>query len=81
MEHESKEILRAYKIPITKEALESDVSDAVKLAKKIEFPIVLEICSPNIIHKSDIGGVAIGPQRRMLGKNLLSQPKRQMNFW
>ena len=60
MEYESKEILKAYRIPTTREALATDINDAIKLAKKIGFPVVLKICSPDIIHKSDVGGVVIG---------------------
>ena len=60
MEHESKEVLKAYRIPTTREALATDINDAIKLAKKIGFPVVLKICSPDIIHKSDVGGVVIG---------------------
>jgi len=60
MEHESKEILKAYEIPTTREALAADVSDAVKSAEEIGFPVVLKVYSPDIIHKSDVGGVIIG---------------------
>lgn len=60
MEHESKEILKAYKIPTTREGLAADVDSAVKLATEIGFPVALKVCSPEIIHKSDVGGVIIG---------------------
>ena len=60
MEHESKEILEAYEIPTTKETLALDADDAAKSAEKMGFPVVLKIYSPEIVHKSDVGGVFIG---------------------
>jgi acyl-CoA synthetase (NDP forming) len=40
--------------------LVKDEDEAVKIAKQIGFPVVLKIASPDIIHKSDVGGVALG---------------------
>lgn len=60
MEHESKEVLKIYTIPTTRERLAVDANDAIKSANTIGYPVVLKICSPRIVHKSDIGGVIIG---------------------
>jgi acetyl-CoA synthetase (ADP-forming) len=49
-----------YGIPVTKFELAKSEDEATKFAKAIGFPIVLKIVSPDIIHKSDIGGVIIG---------------------
>jgi acyl-CoA synthetase (NDP forming) len=56
-EIESKQILSAYQIPTTDVSLARNKEEAVKYAKKIGFPVVLKIVSPEITHKSDAGGV------------------------
>src|SRR5262249_11022338 len=58
-EIESKKLLKAYGIPISKEEIATTVNDAVKIAKKIGFPVVAKVVSADILHKSDIGGVVL----------------------
>jgi acetyltransferase len=58
-EVESKRLLKAYGIPISQEAIAQSAADAVKIAKKIGFPVVAKVVSPDILHKSDIGGVVL----------------------
>jgi acetyltransferase len=55
----SKRLLRAYGIPVSKEKIASSAADAVKIAKKIGFPVVAKVVSADILHKSDIGGVVL----------------------
>jgi acetyltransferase len=55
----SKKLLRAYGIPVSKEEIAQTVTDAVKIAKKIGFPVVAKVVSAEILHKSDIGGVVL----------------------
>ena len=55
----SKKLLKAYGIPISKEAIAQTSTEAVKIAKKIGFPVVAKIVSPDILHKSDVGGVVL----------------------
>ena len=56
----SKALLEAYGIPVV-EAFPARKEDAaVRLAKKIGYPVVLKILSPDITHKSDAGGVVLG---------------------
>jgi acetate---CoA ligase (ADP-forming) len=55
----SKALLKAYGIPISKEALAQTAAEAVKIARKIGFPVVAKVVSPDILHKSDIGGVVL----------------------
>jgi acyl-CoA synthetase (NDP forming) len=55
----SKKLLRAYGIPVSKEAIARSAADAVKIAKKIGFPVVAKVVSAEILHKSDIGGVVL----------------------
>ena len=59
LEHEAKEVARAYGIltPIT--ILAKNEDEAVEAAKVIGYPVVLKISSPQIIHKTDIGGVIL----------------------
>jgi acetyltransferase len=55
----SKKLLRAYGIPISKEEIAQTAAEAVKIAKKIGFPVVAKVVSADILHKSDIGGVVL----------------------
>ena len=58
-EVEAKEILKAYEFNILDGALARDSAEAVEAANRIGYPVVLKISSPDIIHKSDFGGVRI----------------------
>ncbi len=55
----SKALLKAYGIPVSKEAIARTAVDAVKIARKIGFPAVAKVVSAEILHKSDIGGVVL----------------------
>ncbi|MCC8982945.1 acetate--CoA ligase family protein [Bradyrhizobium acaciae] len=55
----SKKLLKAYGIPISKEEVAQTAAEAVKIAKAIGFPVVAKVVSPDILHKSDIGGVVL----------------------
>ncbi len=59
-EVESKELLHEAGIPTVETRLASSKEEAVKLSKKLGFPVALKIVSPDITHKSDIGGVKLG---------------------
>lgn len=59
LEHESFELLRQYNIPVPDFALVQDVNEALKVVKDIGYPVVLKVVSPDIIHKSDVGGVIL----------------------
>ncbi len=58
-EHESKELLRAYNIPVSVTKVAKTASEAVKIAEEVGYPVVLKVLSPKIIHKSDIQGVQV----------------------
>jgi acetyltransferase len=58
-EVEAKEILRAYDFKILDGQLARIADEAVEVANRIGYPVVLKISSPEIIHKSDFGGVRI----------------------
>ncbi len=56
---EALEIVTAYGINAAKYHSASSVEEAVKLAKKIGYPIVMKVASPRILHKTEVGGVAV----------------------
>ena len=58
-ENEAKKVLKYYNFPVVKTAVAKNVDEAVSLAQEIGFPIVLKILSPQIVHKSDVGGVIL----------------------
>lgn len=58
-EVEAKEILRAYDFRILSGSLATSAEEAVEVANRIGYPVVLKISSPDIVHKSDFGGVRV----------------------
>jgi len=59
LETEAKTICVEYRIPVTSFSLAKNESEAAKFAEQIGFPVVLKVVSPQIIHKSDAGGVML----------------------
>jgi succinyl-CoA synthetase beta subunit len=59
-EFESKRLLAAAGMPITREELAVTADEAVAAAHRIGFPVALKVQSPNLMHKSDVGGLALG---------------------
>ena len=59
-EIEAIKYLKQYKIPYPKYGLARTAKDAVTVAKRIGYPVVLKIVSPHVVHKSDVGGVLMG---------------------
>jgi acetyltransferase len=59
-EIEAKQVFKAYGLPIAETSLATTEEEAVNLARKIGYPLVLKIVSPEILHKSDAGGVKVG---------------------
>ena len=58
-EHEAKSILAAYGIPVVETLIAKDVDEALACAEKTGYPVVIKIISPQISHKSDVGGVLL----------------------
>ena len=56
----SKSILKSYGVKVPPYALATSAADAAKQAKKIGFPLVMKVVSPQILHKTDVGGVKVG---------------------
>jgi len=59
LETEAKTICMEYGIPVTKFKLAKNVGEAVEFAEQLGYPVVLKIVSPDILHKSDSGGVIV----------------------
>ena len=61
-EHEAKELLAAFGLPVPRSILAADRDAAVAAAREIGFPAVIKIQSPDITHKTDVGGVRLSLQ-------------------
>ena len=58
-ENDTKKLLAGYGIPITKGSIAISADEAQKIAQNIGYPVAMKISSPDIPHKSDIGGVVL----------------------
>jgi acetyltransferase len=76
-EHETKELLNIYDIDTPKRFFAKDLKDIEKSKDLLRYPVVIKIVSPEIIHKSDVGGISLNIRnyeeliesyRRMLDK-------------
>lgn len=72
-ERKAFEILKRYKIPVAKRILAKSPEEAGRAAKKIGFPVVMKIYSPDIIHKTDAGGVVLGIKTEQEAKRAYSE--------
>jgi len=62
IEPESRDVLTEYGIPLPEAVLASNAKEAVQAANKIGYPLAMKVVSPDIIHKSDAGGIKLGVQ-------------------
>lgn len=68
-EIESKQLIAKAGFPVIESKLATSKAEAVALSRKMGFPVVMKIVSPDIIHKSDSGGVRLGiPNATQAGK-------------
>jgi acetyltransferase len=65
-EPEAKNILAAYGIPVVETKIANSIDDVLNSADELGFPVALKILSPDITHKSDIGGVLLGIDSRQI---------------
>ena len=56
---EAREIMEAYGLRVPRSILAKTMEEAVEAANSIGYPVVMKVASPDILHKSDIGGVRI----------------------
>ena len=59
-EFESKRILKQIGVPVVETRLAMNQKEAVSISQRIGFPVVLKITSPDVVHKTDSGGVKLG---------------------
>ena len=59
LEPEAKSVCMAYGIPVPKFRVAKSREEAVKFADDIGYPVVMKIVSPDVLHKSDVGGVIL----------------------
>lgn len=57
---EGKKVCDAYGIPVPKEGLAKTAAEAAKLATAMGYPVVMKVVSPQILHKTEAGGVIVG---------------------
>lgn len=79
-EIEAKEVFAAYGMPVTKVKISTSEDRAAIIAKEIGYPVVMKVVSPDILHKSDAGGVMINlkneSQVRQTYQTILSNCKK-----
>ncbi len=79
-EAESYSLLSEYGIPVPTYSVVSSEEEAVKIAKRLGFPLVMKIVSPDIMHKTDIGGIKMNiinsPQVRESYKNIICNVRK-----
>jgi acetyl coenzyme A synthetase (ADP forming)-like protein len=60
VEIEARDILEAYGIPVARTLLATNLEECVRAGREIGYPVVAKIASPQILHKTDVGGVIVG---------------------
>ncbi|MEB2836405.1 MAG: acetate--CoA ligase family protein [Desulfurococcales archaeon] len=60
LEHEAFAVLEAYGLPVPRYCLARDSSEAASCLERVGTPAVAKVVSPDVIHKSDVGGVILG---------------------
>ena len=59
LEHEALSLLHEYSIPVAEYSFVQDAGGVVEAAGRLGYPVALKVVSPDIVHKSDVGGVAL----------------------
>lgn len=78
LETEAKNVCTECGIPVTKFELAESEAEALEFAAKIGYPVVLKIVSPDVIHKSDVGGVIVDLKDRNETQNGYKQILRNV---
>ncbi len=81
-EMEARQIVAAYGLPLPRSLLAASADQAVQFAAEIGYPVVLKIISPDILHKSDMGGVVVGVKNekevRQVYQDILIRARRYL---
>lgn len=72
-EFESYDLLKQYGVPVPEHAIVQTAAEAGKVAEKIGFPVVMKIHSPQIVHKSDAGGVIVSISSKQAAEEAFSK--------
>jgi acetate---CoA ligase (ADP-forming) len=72
------EVLSAYKIPIADWSIAKNPEEAVSIADKIGYPVVIKADSKKIIHKSDVGGVAVNIKNGSKVREVVSRMQKDL---
>ena len=73
LEPEAKTVCMEYDIPVTKFKVAKNEAEAVKFSEELGYPVVLKVVSPDVIHKSDVGGVIVNLKTTEDVKNAYKQ--------
>ncbi|MCF6148398.1 MAG: CoA-binding protein [Candidatus Kuenenia sp.] len=76
-EESAKQVISSYGFTIPKSIIAASETEATKAAKAIGYPVVMKISSPDILHKSDIGGVIVGVKNEQEVKGHFSDIMRK----
>ena len=60
VEVEARDVLDAYGLPVARTILATNLEECIKAGREIGYPVVIKIASPQILHKTDVGGVVVG---------------------
>ncbi|MGZ7133536.1 MAG: acetate--CoA ligase family protein [Halobacteriota archaeon] len=78
-EEEGKDVLRAYGIKTPRETVVTRRDKVIQAAREIGYPIVMKVSSPDIAHKTDVGGVITGISNDRAAKNAFDQIYANIN--
>jgi len=78
-EEEGKDVLRAYGMNTPREAVVTRRDKVIQAAREIGYPIVMKVSSPDIAHKTDVGGVITGISNDRAAKNAFDQIYANIN--
>lgn len=73
------EVLKAYGIPVAEWRITDSIEKVEKAAEEISYPVVIKVDSESIIHKSDVGGVAVNLQDSNAVRVTVEEMKKKFN--
>lgn len=78
-EQDAKAVLKKYGIRVPQYAMATSADEAARQAKKIGFPLVMKAVSPQILHKTDVGGVKVGVSSPQEAKKIFQDMHRRLS--
>lgn len=80
-ESEAKQVLAAYGIPVVPTAVAADAAEAAARARECGFPVAVKLLSPDLLHKSDIGGVSLDLETPAAVEAAAAAMARRLRAW